>query len=69
MVLLMNNKISTFLCVTALAFGMFTPISYGDNLRVAVGATGYLGEVSPHLRTVYFEQVLRDRDLFATFHL
>ena len=67
MVLLMNNKISTFLCVTALAFGMFTPISYGDNLRVAVGATGYLGEVSPPLRTVYFEQVLRDRDLFANF--
>ncbi|WP_353243140.1 hypothetical protein [Providencia sp.] len=52
----MNNKISAFLCVAALAIGAFAPVSYGDNLRVAVGSTGYLGEVSPPLRVVNFEE-------------
>lgn len=67
MVLLMNNKISAFLCVAALAIGALAPVSYGDNLRVAVGSTGYLGEVSPPLRTVTFSERQGSRDIHANY--
>lgn len=52
----MNNGIRYFVCVTILAMSALTPISYGDNLRVSVGATGYLGEVSPPVRVVNFQE-------------
>ncbi|EPL9568483.1 hypothetical protein MMK73_000528 [Providencia rettgeri] len=63
----MNNKISSFLCVAALVIGAFAPVSYGDNLRVAVGSTGYLGEVSPPLRVVNFEQQAGTRWINANY--
>lgn len=52
----MNKIIRYFVCVTVLAMSALTPVSYGDNLRVSVGATGYLGEVSPPLRVVNFQE-------------
>ncbi|ENR5391856.1 hypothetical protein PWM41_000217 [Providencia rettgeri] len=63
----MNKRISYFLCVTALAMSVLTPVSYGDNLRVSVGATGYLGEVSPPVRVVNFEERARTRRINPNF--
>ncbi len=63
----MNKRISYFLCVTALAMSALAPVSYGDNLRVSVGATGYLGEVSPPLRTVVFSERLGSRNIYPNF--
>ncbi|MGG4677994.1 hypothetical protein [Providencia huashanensis] len=63
----MNKGIRYFVCVTILAMSALTPISYGDNLRVSVGATGYLGEVSPPVRVVNFEERARTRSINPNF--
>ncbi|EMT6577079.1 MULTISPECIES: hypothetical protein [Providencia] len=63
----MKKKISYFLCVTALAMSALAPVSYGDNLRVSVGATGYLGEVSPPVRVVNFEERAGTRRINPNF--
>lgn len=63
----MNKRISYFFCVTALAMSALTPVSYGDNLRVSVGATGYLGEVSPPVKVVNFEERARTRRINPNF--
>ncbi|MEQ4673477.1 hypothetical protein ABN063_02820 [Providencia vermicola] len=63
----MNRIIRYFLCVTVLAMSVLIPVSYGDNLRVSVGATGYLGEVSPPVRVVNFEEYARTRGISPNF--
>lgn len=67
MVQVMNKIIRYFLCGTVLAMSALTPVSYGDNLRVSVGATGYLGEVSPPVKVVNFEEHSRTRRISPNF--
>lgn len=57
-------------CVTRVApliLSAVVSMSYANTLRVPVGSIGYLGEVSPPLRTVYFEQSIETSRISANF--
>lgn len=63
----MNKCINGLLSAVALILGGIIATSHANDLRVPVGAIGYLGEVSPPVRTVYFEQVLNNSDILPNF--